>query len=316
MTQPERLVIGIDGGGTATRAVLASFDGAILGRGEAGPGNPKAVGLEQALSEVRQAIDAAFLGAGLETRSVEAICLALAGAGRPEDRPPIESWVAKEKISIRSDVVPDALAVLAAASPSMVGISLIAGTGSMAYGRDATGAEARVGGWGHLFGDEGSGYALALAGLRAAVQSADGRGPSTKLLPAFLDRLKIHEPSALVTTLYSPMWDRRRISELAAVVATTAEWGDDIGLGLLQEAADELTKGVIATADRLTWESPPTVALTGGLIANAANFRGLLEESLNATGKISKTTLVTEPALGAVAIAQRLASERVSPGEP
>jgi len=316
MTQPERLAIGIDGGGTATRAVLASLDGAVLGRGGAGPGNPKTVGLEQALSEVRQAIDAAFLGAGLEMQSVEAICLALAGAGRQEDRPPIEAWVAEEKIAARSAVVPDALAVLAAASPNMVGISLIAGTGSMAYGRDATGAEARAGGWGPLFGDEGSGYALALAGLRAAVQSADGRGPSTKLLPAFLDRLKIHEASALVTTLYAPAWDRSKIAELAAIVTTTAEWGDDIALGLLQETADELTRAVVATADRLTWHSPPTVALTGGLIANAANFRRLLEESLNATGKVLKTTLVTEPALGAVAIARRLASGGEGPGEP
>jgi N-acetylmuramic acid 6-phosphate etherase len=307
MPHPIRLLIGIDGGGTATRAVLADGEGNVLGRGAAGPGNPKAVGLEQALSEARLAIDAAFLGAGINPETAAGICLALAGAGRPEDRPPIESWIKQERIAERVAVLPDALAVLAAASPDVVGVSLIAGTGSMAYARNADGEEARAGGWGPLFGDEGSGYLLALAGLRAAVQAADGRGPSTALLPAFLDRLKITEPSGLVTTLYSSAWDRRRIAQLAAVVPAIAETGDEMATGLLHSAVEELTKTAVAAAKRLTWRSPPQVALTGGLVANAANVQTRLDVSLMATGTFAGTSLVEEPALGSVAIARRLA---------
>lgn len=311
MPHPNRLLIGIDGGGTATRAVLADGEGIVLGRGVAGPGNPKAVGLEQALSEVRLAIDAAFLGAGLKPEVAAAICLALAGAGRPEDRPPIESWIRQKHIAERVAVVPDALAVLAAASPDIVGVSLIAGTGSMAYARSADGEEARAGGWGPLFGDEGSGYLLALAGLRAAAQAADGRGPSTALLPTFLDRLRISEPSGLVTTLYSPPWDRRKIAELAAVVTITADAGDDVATGLVHSAVEELTKTVVSAANRLTWRSPPQVALTGGLIANAANVHLRLEVSLVATSRFAGTSLVTEPALGSIAMARRLAAGEI-----
>jgi len=309
MPHPDRLLLGIDGGGTATRAVLADADGKVLGRGAAGPGNPKSAGLEQALSEVRQAVDAAFLGFGGKPETAAAICLALAGAGRPEDRPPIESWVIHERIAERAAVVPDALAVLAAASPDVVGVSLIAGTGSMAYARNTTGEESRAGGWGPLFGDEGSGYLLALAGLRAAAQAADGRGPSTSLLPAFLDRLKITEPPALVTTLYSPIWDRRRIAELASVVTAAADAKDDVAAGLVQNAVDELTKTVVAAASRLTWQSPPCVAMTGGLVANAAHLQLRLKESLAATGRFSGASLVLEPAIGSVEIARRVAND-------
>src|SRR3954469_4760959 len=128
---PERgLILGIDGGGTSTRAVLADRNGVVLGRGEAGPGNPKSNGLELALEEVRRAIEGSFAAAHLTIQPVDAICLALAGAGTPDDRGPIQDWVHREKIATRSTVVPDALAVLGGGSPNVVGISLIAGTGS------------------------------------------------------------------------------------------------------------------------------------------------------------------------------------------
>jgi N-acetylmuramic acid 6-phosphate etherase len=307
MTNENGLVIGVDGGGTSTRAALADRAGGVLGRGEAGPGNPKSAGLETALGEVQKAIEGAFAAAGLAPVTVDAICLALAGAGRPEDRPPIESWIKRELIAERAAVVPDAVAVLAAGTSDVVGVSLIAGTGSMAYGRDHTGSETRAGGWGSLFGDEGSGYAVALGGLRAAVRAFDGRGPSTTLLPAFLDRLKLGEPGGLVTTLYSTAWDKRKIAELATVVTTAADAGDDIAQGLLQDAADELTTAAVAVTQRLSWKTKPVVAMTGGLAANAARFRSVLERSLEASRRFGGTTLVTEPASGSVAIARRIA---------
>jgi N-acetylglucosamine kinase-like BadF-type ATPase len=307
MASERGLVLGIDGGATSTRAVLTDRHGAVLGRGQAGPGNPKSAGFDSALEEVRRAIEAAFTAAKTEMATADAICLALAGAGRPEDRPPIEEWVTRQKVATKVGVVPDAVAVLAAGRPNVVGISLIAGTGSMAYGRDENGSEARAGGWGSLFGDEGSGYALAVAGLRAAVRAFDGRGPATTLLPAFLDRLKLTSAGGLVTTLYAPAWDKRKIAGLATVVTTCAETGDDIALGLLLEAAKELTAAALAVSQRLAWKSRPIVALTGGLVANSASFRAMLDQALSATQQFAQTILVTEPSLGAAAIARRIA---------
>jgi len=307
MADEHGLVLGIDGGGTSTRAVLADLDGNVLGRGEAGPGNPKSAGLDVALEEFQRAIEGAYSAAQRKAAPVDAICLALAGAGRAEDRPPIEEWARAGRVAETVAIVADAVAVLAAAAPEIIGVSMIAGTGSMVYGRDQDGSETRAGGWGALFGDEGSGYVLAVAGLRAAVRAFDGRGPSTTLLPAFLDRLKLTEAGGLVTTLYSPGWDKRRIAALATVVTTCADGGDDIANGLLQDGAEELTKAAVAVAERLAWNAKPMVAMAGGLIANAAGFRGLLETSLAQSQHFGRTVLVTEPALGSVAIARRLA---------
>src|SRR5215207_10086982 len=114
MASERGLVLGIDGGATSTRAVLAERQGAVLGRGEAGPGNPKSAGFDSALEEVRRAIEAAFTASKMEITTADAICLALAGAGRPEDRPPIEDWVKRNQVARRVGVVPDAVAVLAA----------------------------------------------------------------------------------------------------------------------------------------------------------------------------------------------------------
>jgi len=311
MASERGLVLGIDGGATSTRAVLADRAGTILGRGQAGPGNPKSAGLESALEEVRRAVEAAFSAAELTVETVDAICLALAGAGRTEDRPPIEERILQDKTALKVGVVPDAVAVLAAGNSSVVGISLIAGTGSMAFGRDETGSVARAGGWGSLFGDEGSGYALAVEGLRAAVKAFDGRGPATMLLPAFLDRLKLVDANGLVTTLFSPAWDKRRLAELATVVTTCADLNDDIARGLLLKSTWELTSAALAVSRRLGWKSRPAVALTGGLIVNSASFRGMVEESLAATQQFAETSLVTEPSLGAAAIARRIADGEI-----
>ena len=87
-------------------------------------------------------------------------------------------------------IVHDAVPILAAGSPEGWGVALISGTGSLAFGRDRQGRSCRAGGWGFLFGDEGSGYAIALAGLRAAAQAADGRAPATRLLEGFLERFQ------------------------------------------------------------------------------------------------------------------------------
>ena len=237
-------VLGIDGGGTHTVALLADgaegnlSDGStVLGRGEAGPSNLKTVGAERALRELDEAISHAFTAAGLERQPVAAACLGLAGLGRAEDRLLVQRWGVEIQLAQRLEVVTDAELLLAAGTPEGWGLAVVCGTGSIAIGRGPDGRQDRAGGWGPLLGDEGSGYALALAGLRAATQAEDGRGPPTILLDLLLGKLNLHEPQQLVTVLYGSGWDRTALAGLAVVVLEAAEGGDAVAVRLAQEGA-------------------------------------------------------------------------------
>ena len=170
--QSDELVLGIDGGATKTVAWLALRSGggepSVVGRGAAGPANPQAIGFDEALGNLDQAIAAAFDDAGVKPGPLASAVLALAGWDREQNRQVLRRWAEKRCLASRLRMVHDALPVLVAGSPEGWGVALISGTGSFAFGQSRDGRSTRAGGWGYLFGDEGSGYAIALAGLRAA----------------------------------------------------------------------------------------------------------------------------------------------------
>ena len=161
------LVIGIDGGGSKTQALVATLDGLVLGRGTAGASNYQGVGLLAAQAAIDQAIEAALADTGLPKVVVRSVCLGLAGVGRADDRAIFDDWVRKRLPGAAFRVANDAELVLAAGSEAGWGLAVIAGTGSIAYGRNPAGVIARAGGWGPLLGDEGSGYAIGRAAFRA-----------------------------------------------------------------------------------------------------------------------------------------------------
>ena len=146
------LVIGVDAGGTKTTAWLGEIDRGSrnhpLGQGHAGPGNPRAVGFDTVTRELAAAVERAFADAELPVGQVAALCLCVAGAGRPEEQQQLKAWSVSQNVADRVTVTNDAEPILAAASPDNAGIALISGTGSLAWGRTASGQIARVGGWG------------------------------------------------------------------------------------------------------------------------------------------------------------------------
>ncbi|MGE0760399.1 MAG: N-acetylglucosamine kinase, partial [Pirellulaceae bacterium] len=218
-------------------------------------------------------------------------------------------WAAGRQLARRLVITNDAEPLLAAASPAGWGIALIAGTGSFAVGRAPDGQSARCGGWGYLVGDEGSGYALALAGMRCVTRAADGRGPATQLLDRLLADWGISSPAELVPVLYGAEMTRRRIAEFAPVVLETARGGDPVAAQLVVDAAAELAVLVSTLRRRLglaTGTFP--LALAGGVLVHAAELREQLGRQLAATGDVpAEVTVVTEPVRGAVALARRLA---------
>lgn len=304
------LILGIDGGGTSTVALLAQVDESggewtILGRGAAGPSNRHAVGSARALRALNEAVSAAFAAAKRPRATVAAACLGLAGADRAEDRAALNAWANEVRLAARVEITNDAALLLAAGTPDGWGVALIAGTGSIAFGRGPDGRTARVGGWGYLLGDEGSGYALTTAALQAVVRAADGRGEATRLTECFLEQWDLKEPQDLILTIYDGNLDRAALAALAPLVLETAEAKDAVAEQLVTTAAGQLANMASLVARRLGFDRANwPLALAGGVLLGSASYRDRMVRALSAGA--TPVTLVAEPAAGAL----RLARER------
>lgn len=298
------LVIGVDAGGTRTRAALANSHGQSLGAGDAGSGNPHQNGIESARSEILNAIMRAFEAAGVERQLVTGACLGIAGIDREDERDAWTSW-ARAKISVNAKIVNDGELVLAAGSEESWGVGVVAGTGSIAWGKSRDGRAARTGGWGHSIGDEGSAYDLARQALRAASQFADGRAEKTDLLGAILAYWKLRSPQDLVGTVYRSGKKPADLAELAAVVVRCANAGDPVALSLIERGASDLVTMIYAVARALNFEKEKfPLALTGGLLLSSEIVRTHLLQSAKVRGlDFGSVVLVYEPLKGAVRLA-------------
>ena len=319
--RPDELVLGVDGGGTKTIAWLARIEGGslpVVGRGEAGTSNPQAAGWPTALDNVQCAIDRALLAASAGRTPVRAACLALAGTGRDADRQRVEAWAQRSGFSEQVLVVHDALPVLAAGTPHGVGVALIAGTGSLAFGRNAAGRTARAGGWGYLIGDEGSGYTIACQALQAAARGWDGRGPQTALGERLLAELGFTQPGELVQAVYARQQDHHWLAGLSRVVVEAARAGDQAAKQIVDQAAAELAAMCAAVVRQLDFGSGPEpmyLAVAGGLLVHAPTLADQVVQLLRNEGLAQITVQrVPEPVAGAVRLAgewnaaQRLAT--------
>ena len=313
MLPANELVIGIDGGGSKTVAWIAQCredDGfAVVGQGSAAGSNPQAVGMAAALEKLAEAVSAARGQAAVESGPVAAVVVGLAGSCGDDVQQVIGHWASSRQLAQRFRVVHDAIPVLAAGSPDGWGVALISGTGSFAFGQDHQGCSARAGGWGHILGDEGSGYAIAVAGLRAAARAADQRGPTTRLLDDFLARLRCSQPSDLISAIYGARGDAAAIARLSDVVFHAAIHAD--AQQIVADAATDLAGLVAAVATKLGFigrEFP--LAWTGGVLLGNVP----LADSL--VGRLAKQGLqpwpvvaVPDPVAGAVRIAVKLRRE-------
>lgn len=258
-----RYLIGIDGGGTRTTLALAEEGGRELLRrtGAAGLVDPRrpAATAEMLTELVREA----FAAAGLQGPAA-ALCAGLAGVGNAAERRVVEESLRRAGIAERVLVRSDGETALHGALSGGAGILLIAGTGSVAYGRSSDGRVERCGGWGMVVGDEGSGYALGRASLNAALMAVDGRGAPTALLEAMLEALGLSTPEAI------PSWaGRAEKADIAALAVNTlrlAAEGDATARSIVRQGAEALAAHAVALAARLgPWEGEISVVLHGGV---------------------------------------------------
>ena len=298
------LLMGVDGGGSKTRVLLADRAGTILGSGSSGTSNYQSVGFDAATQALSSAIAAAKRAAGLEPDApVAGACFGLAGVGRPADQARFEAWIVDRHLARCYAIVNDAELVLAGGTPRGWGVALICGTGSICYGRAPDGTTARAGGWGYLLGDEGGGYDIAREALRLATQTADGRAEAHGILRAVLHHWHLDEPTELIGCVYRPGMTRAEIAALAPAIVELAEAGDADAAAIVDRAAYQLRRLVVAVVSRLGLRRPP-VACGGGLLGTSSCLRVRVYDHTEVP--LGPMTYVDDPARGALIIAGKL----------
>jgi glucosamine kinase len=307
--EPSPCFLGVDGGGTHTRAVLVDAGGQEIGRGQAGGANWASRGVAEALANIHRAVTAAREAAGVAGPARAAWC-GLAGVDRPADReqmaPGLRDLAATLRLTNDAEL---ALAVL----PDTAGVCLVAGTGSIAVGRATGGRTARAGGWGHVLGDEGSGYDIGRQALQAVARAADGRGPATALTGAILAAWDLAEPSALIGQVYGGR-DPTALAALAQPVFATAQAGDPLARAILARAARELAIAALAVAARLGWAGPLPLALTGGLLLGRPAFADAVVAEIRRERPVGPVVAAPDPAhAAALALAREHAASRDAP---
>jgi N-acetylglucosamine kinase-like BadF-type ATPase len=295
-------VLGIDAGGTKTLCLLADEAGRIVAEG-LGPGaNFQTSGDVELEHVLRQVIDMAIGQPGI---APVAVCVGIAGVDRENEARVVRAMIERRLPGSRVIVVSDALIALEAGAGESPGIVVISGTGSIAYGRNARLDAARSGGWGHIIGDEGSGYWIGREALSAVVRAVDGRGPITRLTNDVLAHFMIEDISGLPRIVYDRDLPRMSVAALGPIVQHASSLGDPVATDILERAAAELTLAARSVAARLDMQDDPFVfVLAGGVFRVVPSLVDALTRRLVAIAPRSRVQrLDREPASGAVRLA-------------
>lgn len=303
-----RLFVGVDGGGSGSRALVTDAGGRELGRADGPPAavdpTDPAAAVRAALRTVRSAVEEA--GGELPAAS---LCAALAGAGGAAERAAVEEGLREAGAAERVRATTDAEAALEDAFGPGPGVVLVAGTGSCAWARGRDGRTARAGGWGPVAGDEGSGYDLGRRALRAATRAADGRGPPTRLLQAAL--AATGSDSVRQLARWAAEAERAEAAALAPRVVEAAAAGDPVASRLVSWARAELVNAARAAAAGAGLSvRGAAVALAGGLVDPGGPLRPEAAAALRDAG----FRVLTDAVDGARGAA-RLARDARRPGK-
>ncbi len=272
-----RFLLGVDGGATKTLAALLDLDTGVLHLAHGGPSNQDAVGPKAAVEALLQTADEAIERAGIAQDAIAAAVLAIAGVDtaaivRHVDAARRDGWI----------VVNDVVGAWATATGAGPGVAAISGTGSNVFGVGWDGRPWQVGGWGHLLGDEGSGYWLGIESIKAALRDRDASGPQTALSDAAMEFFSSPSVEAVAAQVYSKPLSKGEIAMFATETCRLAEGGDPVAIGLYQRAAFELG-GQIAAVIRetgLAGEDHGAASFPVGLIGSGFKAGAVFVEPL------------------------------------
>lgn len=298
------ILLGVDGGGTKTLAVVATVDGAVRGVGRAGASNYQSVGEDGAARALGHAVDEALARAGASREAVVASALGLAGFDGP-----VEATIVRRVVeaalgpSARRFVENDALLVLRAGTPEGVGVGVVAGTGNNCIGRDRHGRRLQIGGMGPVSGDAGSAPDLALAAAAAAWRSSDGRLPPSPLVPALLEALALPSVERLADLVDDGACFRaEHVPAAVTALFATAAAGDAVACAVLDAAARVLADNAAAALRGLGLVGDDARVVLGGRVLT--QYPALAERvivALAACGPGAHAAVVpAEPVVGAL----------------
>jgi N-acetylglucosamine kinase-like BadF-type ATPase len=305
---PEQLYLGIDGGQSSTTALIGDETGRVIGKGVGGPCNHVAAAEGRAKLErvIGDCVGAARLQAGVsEEVPFRAACVGMSGGPADKVAILVELIAAEELV-----VTDDGTIALAGAMGGGDGVIAAAGTGSIAYGRNTAGRRARAGGWGYVFGDEGSAFDIVRQALRAALRYEEGWGGPTTLTGALLQETGQADMNAVLHLFYKPEWPRSRVARLAELVDVLAVDGDSIAEQILRNAGQQLAQ-LASAVRRQLWAGEETVraAYTGGVFNSGMVLESFLEAAEADGCDVGAPML--EPAAGALLEAYAMARVKV-----
>ena len=303
MSEPIR-VIGIDGGGTKTRAVLVDGTGRMLGRGHGGGTNFQRIGPGEVGQRLDRLMDRVFASARMARGRVDVLCVGLAGVDRRADREELVRVVERLDAAEDVHVTSDGAIALEGAHGGEPGIVVISGTGSIAWGKNEQQDRARAGGWGYLLGDEGSGYRIGREAIATALRAWDGMGPQTVLERRLCEEKHLSSLDQIVRWVYGKDGGREGIAALCPMVFEAARDGDVVAQEIIEHAGCALGTLVGAVARRLRMQDRVRLGLIGGVFQEKDGLLpSLLHTAETEVGRVEVCTLRFSPAVGAALLA-------------
>ena len=303
-----QLVVGVDGGGTRTRAVI--LNGAqVMGEGTAGPSNPLRVGIANGATAIREAVDKACSAALIHRDDLVAAGVGLAGIRRKDVRARMHDALVQTLGIKNVELVSDGDIALYGATDGRPGIVVISGTGSIAVGMNRHGKRVSAGGWGPVAGDEGSGSWIARRALQSVARATDGRGPKTALTEAACEFFQVATADDLSTAIYAPTITNDRIAGFSKRVIQAAEEGDEVALEILRDAGKELGRAAVTVIHKLKMDHERfQVAFIGGVFSAGELVTKTLREQLM---KQAPKAFIDNPSFSPTIAAGRMAQENL-----
>lgn len=302
----ETYFLGVDGGGTKTRAIVTNGNFRVLGEAVSGASNPHRVGWKEAVANLKDAVKEALRQAGLGQGDITAAGFGIAGVSHPIHYHTMKDALERAFDIEHMELVTDAKAALTGALDGKPGVIVIAGTGSIALGVNEAGDEARSGGYGPTFSDEGSGYDISRRALQAVAASFDGRSPQTALTERITRELGVASAADLPSVIYTNDSRPAKIASLANVVAEAAKDGDEVARAILADAGAELGALAVAVIRRLGLEQQAfRVAFVGSVFNSGEHlFEPFRQVILRAAPQAEIAEPLHPPTIGAVKLAQ------------
>lgn len=256
--------LGLDGGGTRTVALLVDESGRVVAFQRGASTNFHVVGEATAKANLFTLFEQLLNQSNLTRDNLRSICLGLSGCDRPEDKRLIGQWLEEYGVKDRALIVNDAVIALAGGTLADIGMLVISGTGSIFFARGLDGKTRRVGGWGPLLADEGSGYHLGREALRAVMRAYDGYEPPTLLSELLIDVLGLERVTDLVRWSTSEGLIKDKVAALSRQVFIAAEKGDATANAIIERLSDLVARMTGHLAAMMNLGEKYEVVLAGG----------------------------------------------------